>query len=227
MRKFGTRARGWLERIFPERQIYHRSGGAIRYVSISPSRQIIVFLLTALGLGFMSFATIRYLSQSQLGTEYENVLRKYVLLEHVSLSQTPACRVQQAICSVGCTDRTFAKFLKNCGLGVKVPENRISTAEKPAGAEQQVAAAEGTKPTAKPIEFVEKMQNWASRAQFHADFQSVRMALTDLGRFLTGRSDFEIDDDDIVLLLFGLALAAIWFITKHTMMLIYRMMSGR
>ena len=36
-----TKARALFERVFPERQIYHRSAGSVRYVSVSPLQQAI------------------------------------------------------------------------------------------------------------------------------------------------------------------------------------------
>lgn len=57
MSQFGTRARAFFDRIFPERQIYHRSGGTVRYVSLSPSKQAIL-ALGAVGLaGWCVYAT--------------------------------------------------------------------------------------------------------------------------------------------------------------------------
>jgi murein DD-endopeptidase MepM/ murein hydrolase activator NlpD len=57
MSQFGSRARALFDRIFPERQIYHRSGGAVRYVSLSPSKQALL-ALGAVGLaGWCVYAT--------------------------------------------------------------------------------------------------------------------------------------------------------------------------
>ncbi len=39
MSEFGHRARALFDRVFPERQIYHRSGGTVRYISLSPHKQ--------------------------------------------------------------------------------------------------------------------------------------------------------------------------------------------
>ena len=39
-----------FDRAFPERQIYHRSGGTVRYVSLSPSKQALL-ALSAVGFG--------------------------------------------------------------------------------------------------------------------------------------------------------------------------------
>ncbi|HYD88407.1 MAG TPA: peptidoglycan DD-metalloendopeptidase family protein [Vitreimonas sp.] len=48
MSQFGSRARAFFDRAFPERQIYHRSGGTVRYVSLSPGKQALL-ALTAIG----------------------------------------------------------------------------------------------------------------------------------------------------------------------------------
>ena len=44
MSQFGHRARSLFDRMFPERQIYHRSGGTVRYVSLSPGKQALLAL---------------------------------------------------------------------------------------------------------------------------------------------------------------------------------------
>jgi murein DD-endopeptidase MepM/ murein hydrolase activator NlpD len=57
MSQFGSRARAFFDRVFPERQIYHRSGGSVRYVSLSPSKQALL-ALGAVGLaGWCVYAT--------------------------------------------------------------------------------------------------------------------------------------------------------------------------
>ena len=55
--QFGSRARAFFDRAFPERQIYHRSGGTVRYVSLSPGKQALL-ALSAVGLaGWCVYAT--------------------------------------------------------------------------------------------------------------------------------------------------------------------------
>jgi murein DD-endopeptidase MepM/ murein hydrolase activator NlpD len=57
MSQFGSRARSLFDRMFPERQIYHRSGGTVRYVSLSPGKQALL-ALSAVGLaGWCVYAT--------------------------------------------------------------------------------------------------------------------------------------------------------------------------
>ena len=57
MSQVGSRARAFFDRIFPERQIYHRSGGSVRYVSLSPGKQALL-ALGAVGLvGWVVYAT--------------------------------------------------------------------------------------------------------------------------------------------------------------------------
>lgn len=57
MSQFGSRARAFFDRMFPERQIYHRSGGTVRYVSLSPGKQALL-ALGAVGLaGWCVYAT--------------------------------------------------------------------------------------------------------------------------------------------------------------------------
>ena len=44
MSQFPHRAKALFDRVFPERQIYHRSGGTVRYVSLKPSHQALMAL---------------------------------------------------------------------------------------------------------------------------------------------------------------------------------------
>ncbi len=53
----GSRTKALFERAFPERQIYHRSGGSVRYVSISPWRQAAIAGLATVVVGWCLFAT--------------------------------------------------------------------------------------------------------------------------------------------------------------------------
>ncbi len=55
--KLKSRTKALFERAFPERQIYHRSGGSVRYVSISPWRQAMMAGAATLVVGWCLFAT--------------------------------------------------------------------------------------------------------------------------------------------------------------------------
>jgi murein DD-endopeptidase MepM/ murein hydrolase activator NlpD len=56
-----TRTKAFFEKAFPERQIYHRSGGSVRYVSISPWRQAMMAGGATIVVGWCLFATIAVL----------------------------------------------------------------------------------------------------------------------------------------------------------------------
>jgi len=56
-----SRTKAFFEKAFPERQIYHRSGGSVRYVSISPWRQAMMAGGATLVVGWCLFATIAVL----------------------------------------------------------------------------------------------------------------------------------------------------------------------
>ena len=81
MSQFGSRARAFFDRIFPERQIYHRSGGSVRYVSLSPGKQALL-ALGAVGLaGWCVYATADVLLEGPQATasnaEIERERAKY------------------------------------------------------------------------------------------------------------------------------------------------------
>lgn len=63
MKDMQGKANSWLERTFPERQIYHRSGGTVKYISITPRQQMIAAGSAALAAGWCVFATVSVLSQ--------------------------------------------------------------------------------------------------------------------------------------------------------------------
>ncbi len=56
-----AKVKAFFERAFPERQIYHRSGGAVRYVSISPWRQAMMAGVATVVVGWCLFATVAVL----------------------------------------------------------------------------------------------------------------------------------------------------------------------
>jgi murein DD-endopeptidase MepM/ murein hydrolase activator NlpD len=56
-----AKTQSFFEKAFPERQIYHRSGGSVRYVSISPWRQAMMAGLATLVVGWCLFATVAVL----------------------------------------------------------------------------------------------------------------------------------------------------------------------
>lgn len=81
MSQFGTRARALFDRVFPERQIYHRSGGSVRYVSLSPPKQALMALGAVGVAGWCSYATVTVVlggqQLSQRDAEVDRMQRKY------------------------------------------------------------------------------------------------------------------------------------------------------
>ncbi len=59
--KLKSQTKALFEKAFPERQIYHRSGGSVRYVSISPWRQAVMAGAATLVVGWCMFATVSVL----------------------------------------------------------------------------------------------------------------------------------------------------------------------
>ena len=76
MSQFGSRARAFFDRAFPERQIYHRSGGTVRYVSLSPGKQALL-ALSAVGLaGWCVYATTNTVLQGSQVTASNNEIER-------------------------------------------------------------------------------------------------------------------------------------------------------
>lgn len=61
MLKLSSKARSLFNRMFPERQIYHRSGGTVQYISVSPWQQAILAAGLAAVAGWTAFATVDYI----------------------------------------------------------------------------------------------------------------------------------------------------------------------
>ncbi len=98
MSQFGSRARAFFDRIFPERQIYHRSGGTVRYVSLSPGKQALL-ALSAVGIaGWCVYATTNTLMEGPQATasnaEIERERAKYDRWLNESRAQAAAYQAQ-------------------------------------------------------------------------------------------------------------------------------------
>lgn len=75
MKKKTMKVRELFSRLFPERQIYHRSGGTVRYFTISPSQQAVIAIAVAAAVGWSLFATANLIflpkQTSMAGGQYE------------------------------------------------------------------------------------------------------------------------------------------------------------
>lgn len=69
MRKLSTKAQAVFDRIFPERQIYHRSGGTVHYISVSPWQQAMLAGGVTLLAGWTVLASIGYVLGSGPGVD--------------------------------------------------------------------------------------------------------------------------------------------------------------
>ncbi|WP_084399827.1 M23 family metallopeptidase [Henriciella aquimarina] len=69
------KVRELFSRLFPERQIYHRSGGTVRYFTVSPLQQAVLAVAVAAAVGWSLFATANLVflpKQSTIGSgQYE------------------------------------------------------------------------------------------------------------------------------------------------------------
>jgi murein DD-endopeptidase MepM/ murein hydrolase activator NlpD len=98
MSQFGSRARKFFDRAFPERQIYHRSGGSVRYVSLSPGKQALL-ALGAVGLaGWCVYATANTILEGPQATasnaEVERERAKYDRWLNEARAQSAAAQAQ-------------------------------------------------------------------------------------------------------------------------------------
>jgi murein DD-endopeptidase MepM/ murein hydrolase activator NlpD len=98
MSQFGSRARALFDRVFPERQIYHRSGGSVRYISLSPSKQALL-ALGAVGIaGWCVYATGNTLLEGPRATaqnqEVERLQQKYDRWLNEARAQSAASQAQ-------------------------------------------------------------------------------------------------------------------------------------
>ena len=60
MWKLSTRAQAVFDRVFPERQIYHRSGGTVHYISVSPWQQAMLAAGVTAIAGWTVFTSVSY-----------------------------------------------------------------------------------------------------------------------------------------------------------------------
>ncbi|MEM9739966.1 MAG: peptidoglycan DD-metalloendopeptidase family protein [Pseudomonadota bacterium] len=61
MKQLSTKARAVFDRVFPERQIYHRSGGTVHYISVSPWQQAMLAAGVTAIAGWTGVATVSYI----------------------------------------------------------------------------------------------------------------------------------------------------------------------
>jgi murein DD-endopeptidase MepM/ murein hydrolase activator NlpD len=98
MSQFGSRARAFFDRMFPERQIYHRSGGTVRYVSLSPGKQALLALSAVGFAGWCVYATANTLLEGPQATasnaEIERERAKYDRWLNESRAQASAAQAQ-------------------------------------------------------------------------------------------------------------------------------------
>ncbi|VAV88462.1 Peptidase, M23/M37 family [hydrothermal vent metagenome] len=89
------RLRGWVQRVFPERQIYHRSEGEVRYISLSPRTQMLaagglsVFVIWILYSSASVFFNGHILSNQSLRAQ-ETRIRSQRLLSEAKARETSA-----------------------------------------------------------------------------------------------------------------------------------------
>ena len=68
MWKLSTRAQAVFDRVFPERQIYHRSGGTVHYISVSPWQQAMLAAGVTAVAGWTVFTSVSYVVGSGNGS---------------------------------------------------------------------------------------------------------------------------------------------------------------
>lgn len=58
--------RNWFNRLFPERQLYHRSHGQVRFVSMSAQTQIALLIVTLAFLAWVAYASVNVVFKEQI-----------------------------------------------------------------------------------------------------------------------------------------------------------------
>lgn len=76
MAQWRTQFRSVFERVFPERQIYHRSSGTVNYISVSPLQQSVIAAGSIAITGWFLFATAAYMLGGASGTFDGNIDRE-------------------------------------------------------------------------------------------------------------------------------------------------------
>ncbi len=98
MSEIGHRARALFDRVFPERQIYHRSGGTVRYISLSPQKQAILALGAVGVAGWCAYATANIMLQGPVtggsNPETQRQIASYERMLTEAHAQTSAMQAQ-------------------------------------------------------------------------------------------------------------------------------------
>ena len=76
MVKWRSNLKSLFERIFPERQIYHRSSGTVYYISVSPLQQSVIAVGAIALFGWFTFATGAYMLGGSAGGIERNTDRE-------------------------------------------------------------------------------------------------------------------------------------------------------
>jgi murein DD-endopeptidase MepM/ murein hydrolase activator NlpD len=71
MSDFGARAKAQFDRFFPERQIYHRSGGTVKYIALSPAKQAVLATTTAAVGAWCLYATFSVVMTGHVASSRE------------------------------------------------------------------------------------------------------------------------------------------------------------
>lgn len=92
--QFKLRGRDFFNRLFPERQIYHRSGGTVRYVSLSPWKQALYAGGGLLAVTWCLYATVKAVTApnpnnvaDQSSAKYERWLQEAHAKETAAIQQ--------------------------------------------------------------------------------------------------------------------------------------------
>ncbi len=64
--RLAQRASAFVERVFPERQIYHRTEGHVRYFTLSTRTQVLMATASALAISWVSYSTLSVLVRGHL-----------------------------------------------------------------------------------------------------------------------------------------------------------------
>lgn len=178
-----AKVKAFFERAFPERQIYHRSGGAVRYVSISPWRQAVMAGAATLVVGWCLFATVA-------------VLLRGPAVEAGGMADRSSSRLEREIRNAKAAEETALALLEartaDFNRAMEEAESRHETLKRLMSSMQGLDSASAIALTGVPSLLIDSTIEEGDPRQSRPDWQEAGSAAT--GSSFRDRTDRLIDD---------------------------------